>query len=85
MNSMTGIFLAAGFSADLTHHVMHALGNRMRGFTRELFDDPDGFDPDVQAAMVRDIPTKYPHIMTIAMAATNGQAPAGKGGPPLPA
>jgi hypothetical protein len=30
-------------------------------------------------AMIRDIPTKYPHIMTIAMAATNGQTPDGRG------
>jgi AcrR family transcriptional regulator len=42
MDSMSGMFLAGGFSADLTHHVMHALGNRMWGFTRELFDDGQG-------------------------------------------
>jgi hypothetical protein len=46
MDSMTGMFLAGGFSADLTHHVMHALGNRMWGFTRELFDDGQGGGPD---------------------------------------
>jgi hypothetical protein len=28
MDEMTGLFLDGGFSPDLTHHVMHALGNR---------------------------------------------------------
>src|SRR5687767_14495180 len=37
MDSMIGMFRAGGFSADLTHHVMHALGSRMWGFTQELF------------------------------------------------
>lgn len=50
---------------------------RVWGFFRELFDDPDNFDPAAQAAMIRDIPAKYPHIMEVAMAATTGQAPTG--------
>ena len=54
MDSMSGMFLAGGFSADLTHHVMHALGNRMWGFTRELFDDGQGGgDPDPPRGGVR--------------------------------
>ena len=39
LDSMIGMFRAGGFSVDLTHHVMHALGSRMFGFTQELFDD----------------------------------------------
>ena len=38
MESFIGMFLAGGLSVDLTHHVMHALGSRMWGFTQELFD-----------------------------------------------
>lgn len=34
---IAGMFMAAGFSADLTHHVMHVLGNRIWGFSPELF------------------------------------------------
>ena len=42
MDSMIGMFRDGGFSIDLTHHVMHAMGSRMLGFTQELFDDsPD--------------------------------------------
>ena len=39
MDSMIGMFRAGGFSIDLTHHVMHAMGSRLLGFTQELFDD----------------------------------------------
>jgi AcrR family transcriptional regulator len=31
-------FREGGLTADLTHHVMHALGSRLLGFSRELFD-----------------------------------------------
>jgi AcrR family transcriptional regulator len=74
MDSMSGMFLAGGFSADLTHHVMHALGNRMWGFTRELFDDGQGGgDPDPPTAAAFDeMAKRYPHIVEIAMAATRG-------------
>jgi AcrR family transcriptional regulator len=40
MDSLAGEFRAGGFSADLTHHVMHALGNRIWGFSPELFEEP---------------------------------------------
>jgi AcrR family transcriptional regulator len=77
MDSVAGMFRAGGFSADLTHHVMHALGNRMWGFSPELFNDPQGddsqaADPEAQEAMLREAAAKYPHIIEIAMAATHG-------------
>lgn len=37
MNSVLGTFRDGGFSVDLTHHAVHALGSRMFGFTQELF------------------------------------------------
>ncbi|WP_312847805.1 TetR/AcrR family transcriptional regulator C-terminal domain-containing protein [Streptomyces sp. WAC06614] len=39
VDSLAGMFRAGGFSVDLTHHALHALGSRMLGFTQELFDD----------------------------------------------
>lgn len=42
MDSFIGLFLDRGFSEDLTHHVMHAIGSRMWGFTQELFDESPG-------------------------------------------
>lgn len=72
MDSFAGMFLAGGFSADLAHHVMHALGGRMWGFTQELFVDPAGAveqpteTPEVMAAMFEQMAELYPNIATIA-------------------
>ncbi len=76
MDSFIGMFLAGGFSVDLTHHVMHALGSRMWGFTQELFDDQRqasqaAVAPDVQAAMFQEMAATYPNILKVAMAATH--------------
>jgi hypothetical protein len=48
---------------DLTHHVMHALGNRIWGFSPELFNDPEGdppqaLSPQAQEAMAREFAEK---------------------------
>lgn len=57
MDSLSGMFMAGGFSADLTHHAMHALGYRIWGFNPESFEDPDAFpipdDPSELEAMLR--------------------------------
>ncbi|CAN7194313.1 TetR/AcrR family transcriptional regulator [Arthrobacter sp. LjRoot14] len=76
MDSFIGMFLAGGFSVDLTHHVMHALGSRMWGFTQELFDDsanavPADPAPEVQAAMLQEMAKRYPNILQVAMAANH--------------
>ncbi|MDP9983728.1 AcrR family transcriptional regulator [Pseudarthrobacter oxydans] len=74
MDSFTGMFLAGGFSADLTHHVMHAIGGRMWGFTQELFDAPAGptaaspaeIPAEARAAMLEQMAARYPNIVAIA-------------------
>ena len=38
-DSMIAMFTRGGFSIDLTHHVMHAMGSRLMGFSQELFND----------------------------------------------
>jgi len=40
-DSLLGLLRRGGFSYDVAHHAMHALGSRALGFTQELFD-PDG-------------------------------------------
>jgi AcrR family transcriptional regulator len=68
MNSIIGMFRSGGFSVDLTHHVMHALGSRMWGFTQEVFPSaPPPPDPAVQAALA----ARYPHILEIATRGTH--------------
>ena len=79
MDSFIGMFLAGGFSVDLTHHVMHALGSRMWGFTQELFDDSAGgspapqpvLPPEAQAAMFKEMAERYPNILQVAMASAH--------------
>ncbi|MEU8242319.1 TetR/AcrR family transcriptional regulator C-terminal domain-containing protein [Actinoplanes missouriensis] len=63
MNSVIGIFRAGGLSAALTHHVMHALGSRVLGFTQELYTpDETRLPPDL---------TLFPHVLEIATAAAH--------------
>jgi AcrR family transcriptional regulator len=70
MDAVAGTFIAGGFSADLTHHVMHTLGNRIWGFSPELFNpaptgEPHVVDREAVEAMLRDMATVYPNIAAI--------------------
>jgi AcrR family transcriptional regulator len=76
IDSFMGMFLAGGFSVDLTHHAMHALGSRMWGFTQELFGDPANENfadvaPDAQAVVFREMAERYPNILKVATAASH--------------
>jgi AcrR family transcriptional regulator len=87
MDSFIGMFRAGGFSIDLTHHVMHAIGGRMWGFTQELFDDaprpgtapPDPMPPEAQAAMMQQMAARYPNILAVAMASAHEDSAVGQG------
>ncbi|TFV52847.1 TetR family transcriptional regulator [Blastococcus sp. TF02A_35] len=77
MDAVARHFLDGGFSPDLTHHVMHALGNRIWGFSPELFEegpagDAPAPDPEQQAAVARELAQRFPGILAIATAATGG-------------
>ncbi|HEX6678374.1 MAG TPA: TetR/AcrR family transcriptional regulator C-terminal domain-containing protein [Actinomycetes bacterium] len=74
MDSMIGIFRAGGFSIDLTHHAMHAMGSRLLGFTQELFDDTADVSPEAAAAMLREFAGRYPSITEIVTAITHDDA-----------
>jgi len=80
LNALTGLFLDGGLSADLTHHVMHTLGNRMWGFSQELFAATPSSDPSF-AAQKDALPRHFPHLAAIARAAMHpeGAAMAGPG------
>ncbi len=68
LNSLSGLFLAGGLSADLTHHVMHALGNRMWGFSQELFAATPKSDISFNAQREA-LPALHPNLAEIAKAA----------------
>jgi AcrR family transcriptional regulator len=74
MDAMIGIFRAGGFSIDLTHHAMHAMGSRLLGFSQELFDDTADLDPDRAAAMLREMAGRYPNVAELVTAITHDQA-----------
>jgi AcrR family transcriptional regulator len=61
-DSLLGLLRDGGFSYDLAHHALHALGSRALGFTQELFDPDDegGGDEEANAmleAMAEPVPT----------------------------
>ena len=62
IDSMIGIFRAGGFSAELTHHVLHTMGSRLYGFSQDVFDDSPSMDAAAQAALVREMEGRYPHV-----------------------
>jgi AcrR family transcriptional regulator len=65
MDSMIGLLRTGGFSLDLTHHALHAMGSRMFGFTQELFNDTSGSDPEIDAEMWGAMAGTYPYIYEI--------------------
>ncbi|CAM5262339.1 TetR/AcrR family transcriptional regulator C-terminal domain-containing protein [Streptomyces glaucescens] len=73
MDSVIGIFRTGGFSVDLTHHVMHALGSRVLGFTQELFDASPSPAPEAQAVVVPADAGKFPYVTELAMAVAHDE------------
>lgn len=64
-----GVLRAGGFSHDLTHHAMHALGSRALGFTQELFE-PDQADEGDRAAaeLMEQMADQIPHLVEMMLA-----------------
>jgi AcrR family transcriptional regulator len=65
MDSMIGLFRAGGFSLDLTHHAMHAMGSRILGFAQELYDDTADPEPGTEAEMWAAMADVYPNIVAL--------------------
>jgi AcrR family transcriptional regulator len=51
-----------GFSYDLIHHALHALGSRALGFTQELFDPSAGTSDEQTAAALEGMAGQIPHL-----------------------
>lgn len=65
MDSIVGILLQGGFSTDLTHHAMHALGSRALGFNQELFvpDDTGEKGGDDGLAQLEELAPTIPNLV----------------------
>jgi AcrR family transcriptional regulator len=74
MDSMIAMFTVGGFTIDLTHHVMHAMGSRLMGFTQELFNDQSDPDDPIQPAMLEAMSATYPSIYRLWQAVSHDDA-----------
>ena len=74
MDSMIGMFRAGGFSIDLTHHAMHAMGSRLMGFSQELFNDRTDTAPEMDAETYRAMAETYPSIYELLLSVTHDDA-----------
>jgi len=61
-DALVGLMRDGGFSYDLAHHALHALGSRALGFSQELFDPGDGPGSGDAAAAPADIASQFPHL-----------------------
>jgi AcrR family transcriptional regulator len=74
MDSMIGMFRVGGFTIDLTHHAMHAMGSRLMGFSQELFNDNADSDPAMDAEMYGAMADAYPSIYELFLAVSHDDA-----------
>jgi AcrR family transcriptional regulator len=74
MDSMIAMFRAGGLSIDLTHHVMHAMGSRLMGFTQELFNDQTDTDAEMETEMYEAMAGAFPSIAELYRAVTHDDA-----------
>jgi len=56
-----------GFSYDLIHHALHALGSRALGFSQELFDPSAGTSDEETAAALQGMADRIPHLVAMYM------------------
>ena len=63
IDALVGLMHDGGFSYDLAHHALHALGSRALGFSQELFDPGGGADPgDAMGAAPAEMASQFPHL-----------------------
>jgi hypothetical protein len=61
---------AGGFSYDLAHHTLHALGSKALGFSQELFDPSAAGDASAQAEVdIAAMAAHFPHLSSMMAAA----------------
>ena len=61
-DGLLGLMRQGGFSMDLAHHAMHALGSRAIGFSQELWQEDDDASPEVVAVMIQQLGGQYPNL-----------------------
>ena len=64
-NALAGDLIDDGFSVDLAHHALHALGDRIWGFSPEAFTGASSSAPP-SAEEVAVLAQHFPHVVAIA-------------------
>jgi AcrR family transcriptional regulator len=62
-DGLVGLMRGGGFSYDLAHHALHALGSRALGFTQELFDPGEGASDEEAASALESMADQVPHLV----------------------
>lgn len=61
-DGLLGLMRDGGFSYDLAHHALHALGSRALGFSQEMFSPGDSAGDDMDPAMLESMAGQFPHL-----------------------
>jgi AcrR family transcriptional regulator len=70
MEAMIATLRGGGLSVDLTHHVMHALGSRLWGFSQEVYaSPPPPTTADARAAAAALLAERWPYVLESAASA----------------
>jgi hypothetical protein len=65
-DALLGLLREGGFSYDLAHHAMHALGSRSLGFAQELFEPDDEDDGEEDATvMLEQMTDQFPYMVAM--------------------
>jgi hypothetical protein len=62
VDSVVGTLRSGGFSYDLIHHSMHALGSRMFGFSQELGEEDGGDAGAGDSEQLQQMAAQVPHL-----------------------
>jgi AcrR family transcriptional regulator len=66
-DSLVGLFREGGFSYDIAHHALHALGSRAIGFSQELFEPDEPGDDAANEALFEEMAPQIPHLVGMTM------------------
>jgi AcrR family transcriptional regulator len=67
MDGLLKLMRDGGFSYDLIHHALHALGSRALGFAQEMFEPSGGTVDEATTAALADMADKLPHLAGMVM------------------
>ncbi|MBF6210510.1 TetR/AcrR family transcriptional regulator C-terminal domain-containing protein [Nocardia puris] len=76
-DALLGLLRTGGFSYDLAHHAMHALGSRALGFTQELFESSGAPDDEAATAELAAMADRFPNIAGMIAAGAHEHGDAG--------